>query len=197
MFGRKPGWTHLNPEVVRTVGSDQLPSAPLVQYALSVRGISTAIIGIGQIDKDPMRCQLQQNLTAAQLEGPLEEKDLQRVEQMAASVRDGRTNYFQLAAEPLGAPREAAAKQLVRDGKRHVQLSWQTAFASDAPIIHYLVQRDGQEIARVSHKPQLTKEPFRCVDALEDRNAHAYTVVTMDTKGRTAKTSSLRVAALG
>jgi hypothetical protein len=136
-------------------------------------------------------------LAAAQLDAPLEERDLRRVEQMAASVRDGRTNYFQLAAEPLGAPREAAAKQLVRGGMRNVQLSWQTAFASDAPITHYLVQRDGQEIARVSHEPQLTKEPFRCVDAPKDRDAHAYTVVTVDTKGRTAKSNPLRVAALG
>jgi aryl-alcohol dehydrogenase-like predicted oxidoreductase len=197
MFGREPGWTHLKPEVVRTVGSDQLPSAPLVQYALSVPGISTAIIGIGQIDTDPQRCQLQQNLTAAQLEAPLAEGDLQRVEQLAASVRDGRTNYFQLAAEPLGAPRDAAAQQVVRGGTRNVRLSWQTAFASDAPITHYLVQRDGQQIARVPHKPQITKEPFRCNDTPQDRAAHAYTVVAVDNNGRTATTSALRVAALG
>lgn len=196
MFGRKAEWSHLNPNVIRAVGSEKLPSAPLVQYALSVPGISTAIIGIGQIDKDPAQCQLQQNLAAAQFEAPLDDKERRSVEQLAASVLEGRTNYFQLPAKPLGPPRDTKVEQNVLDGQRRVRLAWQTAYAADAPIDHYSIHRDGQEISSVPHRPQLTKTPFTFEESLTDRTAHTFTVVSVDKQGRTAKTEPLRVAAV-
>jgi aryl-alcohol dehydrogenase-like predicted oxidoreductase len=197
MFGRTPEWTHLNPTVVRTVGSNTLPSAPLVQYALSVPGISTAIIGIGQIDTAPERCQLQQNLAAAQLDNPLDGKQRENVEQLAGSILEGRTNYFQLPAQSLGPPRDAAVEQSLRDDKRIVRLSWQTAYAADAPIAHYSIRRDGQGVSKVRHRPQLTKSPFTYQETIADRSAHTYEIVTVDVQGRAQQSKPLPVDAVG
>ncbi|MGM0489599.1 MAG: aldo/keto reductase [Planctomycetota bacterium] len=197
MFGRKPGWTHLDPKVVRTVGSDKVPSAPLIQYALSVPGLSTAIIGIGHVDKEPSRCQLQRNLAAARLETPLDDKERRDVEQMAASMHAGQTNYFQQSAQPLGPPRAAKAEQTVRGDSRTASVSWHTAYAADAPIHHYSVQRDGREVSRIPHKPQLTKTPFSFEETLADQAAHRYVVVSVDGQGRTAKSQPLAIKALG
>ncbi|GAH86271.1 unnamed protein product, partial [marine sediment metagenome] len=43
------------------------PYKPLIEYSLTTPGISTAIIGIGQISDDIAQCQLSQNITASQL----------------------------------------------------------------------------------------------------------------------------------
>ena len=58
---------HTGQHIVRIVGSDSLPSRQLVEYASSTPGIGTLIIGTGQISEDPESCQLQQNLSAAQI----------------------------------------------------------------------------------------------------------------------------------
>ncbi len=65
LYGKPPRWTRSPEEVVRCVGAPALPSAPLVQYALSVPGIATVITGIGQIADAAQHCQLTQNLAAA------------------------------------------------------------------------------------------------------------------------------------
>lgn len=197
MFGREARWTHQNPEVIQTVGTEQLPSAPLVHYALSVPGISTAIIGIGKIDKEPARCQLRQNLAAAQHGPPLDDKGLRDVEQMAASVLDGRTNYFQLPAETLSPPRSATIAQDVQGDQRVVRLAWQTAYASDAPLDHYSIHRDGVELARLPHRPQQSKAPFQFQDTVADRAAHRYAIRAVDALGRTASSDPLEAASLG
>jgi aryl-alcohol dehydrogenase-like predicted oxidoreductase len=194
MFGRKARWNHIDRQVIQTVGSASIPSKPLVQYALSIPGVSTAIIGIGKVDKDPKRCQLQQNLAAAQLDPPLNGKALQDVEQLAASVLEGRTNYFQLPAEPLGAPRDAAIQAINEGGKAVVRLSWHTAFAADAPITHYRIERDGREIGKVLHKPQTTKTPFTFKDSPQDNNPHSYKIATVDAQGRMANTEVLEAS---
>lgn len=193
MFGRKAEWTHMNPKVVQSVGSESTPSGPLVQYALSIPGVSTAIIGIGKIDKEPKRCQLQQNLAAAQIETPLDRNGLRRVEQLTASVLDGQTNYFQQAAEPLGAPRDVAAEQVAKAGKRVVRLYWHMAYAADVPVAHYRIERDGREIKKILHKPQLTKAPLLFEDDDVGQGNHTYKIVTVDAQGRTAPSKSLEV----
>lgn len=192
MFGRKAEWTHLDPEVIQTVGSDAVPCRPLVQYSLSVPGVSTAIIGIGRVDKEPQRCQLQQNLGAAQVEEPLEAARMRDTEQLAASVLDGRTNYFQLAAEPLGAPREAAIEVVGEGDRRAVRVSWQTAYAADAPIDHYRIERDGRPVGQVPHRPQLSRTPFT-FDAPWDEGSPPYSITTVDAQGREAKSPLLTV----
>jgi aryl-alcohol dehydrogenase-like predicted oxidoreductase len=68
MYHKQPKWSNAPDDVYRKVGSTELPSRPLVEYALTTFGVHTLIIGIGQIDEDPMKCQLVQNFYAAQIE---------------------------------------------------------------------------------------------------------------------------------
>ncbi len=193
LFGRKAQWNHDEPEVIQTVGSKSLASTPLLQYSLSIPGVSTAIVGIGRIDQDARRCQLQQNLYAAQRDAPLDQRELRQVEQLAASVLEGRTNYFQLPAVPLGAPRNTTI-QLVDDSSvRAVRLSWHMAFAADAPITHYSIHRDGREIGQVPHVPQVTKTPFT-FDAPYAEGSHSYSIATVDAQGRSADSEMLELA---
>lgn len=199
MYGREPRWNGFggNPsEVIRTVGSPSLPSAPLVHYCLSVPGIATNIIGIGQISDDPGHCQLEQNLRASQVAGPADSGTLREIEAMAATVRQGQTNWFQLPREPLGAPRDVALAHPPEGGReREVRLVWQTAFAADEPISHYAIYRDGAGVGTVRHAPQTGKEGFSFRDRLTDRGAHEYLVETVDAAGKRAKGPALRVEA--
>ena len=198
MYGKHSNWPTKPEHVVRRVGTPSLPSGPLVQYALSTPGISTAIIGTGHVDTEPARCQLEQNLSAAQIEPEgLGQSDRRAVEQKAARAKDGKTNYFQLAAAPLGPPRQPAVAQKLRDGRRVVGLTWQTAYAGDEPIARYEIRRDNRKVGHVEHHPQTTKEPFSFEDALPDRAAHAYRVVTIDAAGRTAAGDELKLEATG
>jgi aryl-alcohol dehydrogenase-like predicted oxidoreductase len=97
MYTKEAHWTRNSDEVVRTVGSKALPSRPLIEYSLSTPGVHTAIIGTGHISDDPSQCQLEQNLSAAQVEPTaLSAVDRRDVEKMAAMVKEGKTNYFQL-----------------------------------------------------------------------------------------------------
>ena len=194
MYTKPARWSFRPDDVVRTVGSAALPSRPLIEYALSTPGIHTAIIGTGHIDDDIAACQLQQNLAAAQMApNGLSVSDRRAIEKLTAQVKDGETNYFQFPAQRLGRPREAAAAQEVRDGKRAVQITWQTAYAGDEPIVRYEIIRDHQKIGEVTHEPQTTKKPFAFPDAVSDRAAHVYTVVSVDAAGRTAATADLNV----
>ena len=184
--------------VVREIGTPALPSRPLVQYALSMPGIATAIIGTGRIDNQPERCQLEQNLAAAQIrpEG-LGETDRKAIEQKAAEAKDGKTNYFQLPAQPLGPPRQPAVTQERRDRRRLARLTWQTAYAGDRPISHYEIRRDGRKIDQVKHRPQTTKAPFAFEEDLSDQTAHGYKLVTVDSAGRSAAADELTLPATG
>jgi hypothetical protein len=183
----------MNPQVIQTVGSPSLSSAPLVQYSLSIPGVSTAIIGIGRVDQDAAHCQLQQNWSAAQAPAPLDRKELEQTQQLAASVLEGRTNYFQLPAEPLGAPRNVALQRTKQGDSGTLRLSWHMAYAADAPITHYSIQQDEREIGTVPHQPQLTKAPFTYELPHAEGN-HSYRVTTVDARGRTATSDPLKVS---
>ena len=198
MYTKPATWSNQPEHVVRTVGSDSLPSRPLVQYALSTPGIATAIIGIGQISDDPKACQLQQNLSAAQVApSGLAASDRLAIERMTRPVKDGKTNYFQLPKEAMTPPREAGAEQEMRDGKRLIRLKWQTAFAGDEPIARYEIWRDHQKISQVAHRPQITRKPFVFEEALNDRAAHQYQVATVDAAGRSAASEELLIPSVG
>lgn len=194
MYTKPPKWSRTPEDVVLTVGSPALPSRPLVEYALSTPGISTAIIGIGRIDQDDRGCQLIQNMAAAQVRvGGLSQTDREEVESKTATVRDGKTNWFQLPLQPLGAPRDAKVAQARRGEQRVVRLSWQTAYAADRPISHYEILRDGKKVGQVPHKPQLKKTGFGFEDELTDQAAHSYQLVTVDEAGRRAESTEVRL----
>ncbi len=191
MYTKPARWTRNSDDVVRAVGDPQLPSRPLVEYTLTTPGIATAIIGIGQIDKEARGCQLNQNLSASQIRpDAVSQGDREAIEQLARRAKDGETNWFQLAGRPLGAPREVAAEVIRRDDGPHVRLTWHMAYAADAPISHYEVRQGDATIGRVDHRLQTTKAPFTFIAPLAVPGA-ALQVVTVDAAGRSAKSESV------
>ncbi|MDX1284608.1 MAG: aldo/keto reductase, partial [Draconibacterium sp.] len=154
MYHKEPRWSQKPVDVFRKVGTPELPSKPLIEYSLSTPGVHTLIIGIGQIDNDPLKCQLIQNFYAAQIEpNGMSAEDRKRIEEQAKAVKP-KSNYFQkIENEGLTAPREV---QLSEN-----KLTWQTAYAGDEPISHYEVMVDGELAGKVEHKPQVLKsKPF-------------------------------------
>ncbi len=197
MYDKAATWTSRPDMIVQKVGSNVLPSRRLVQYSLTTPGIHTAIIGTGRIDGDPASCQLQQNLSAAQIApNALSVSDRREIEKLAATIKEGKTNYFQAPMQALGAARNPAAAQEMRGQKRVAQLKWQTAFAGDEPVVRYEILRDNRKIGQVTHKPQTSRTPFLFEEALSDKAAHAYQIVTVDSAGRTAKTGEMPIAAV-
>ena len=192
MYTKPANWSTKPEHVVLTVGSPDLPSRPLIEYSLSTPGIQTLIVGIGQIAEGGPSCQLEQNLAAAQIAPQgLSDGDRRAIEKTTASVKEGKTNYFQLPGQELTPPREAAAEQEMRDGRRQARLQWQTAYAGDEPILSYEIWRDQQKVAEVAHKPQTTRQPFLFEETIEDRSAHVYQVKALDAAGRSAATADL------
>ena len=168
-----------------------------MEYASSTPGIGTLIIGTGQISEDPESCQLQQNLSAAQIAPKgLSATDRLAIEKLASVAKDGKTNYFQLPKQEMTPPRDALAKQEMRAGKREVSLEWQTAYAGDEPISHYEIWRDHQMVNQMAHNPQTSKKPFEFADAVSDKAAHTYQIATVDDAGHKAMTGELHVASV-
>ncbi|MDY0169901.1 MAG: aldo/keto reductase [Thermoguttaceae bacterium] len=196
MYHGKAEWPRSPDDIVRTVGSPELPSRALVEYALATPGVATAIIGIGHIDNDARRCQIEQNMSAAQVRPEsLSEGDRAEIEGLAAKVKEGETNWFQLPQEPLSPPREATAVSAMRNGTPVARLSWQTAIAADHPIRHYEIARNGRRVAVVEHRPQTTKEPFTFEEPLNKEPQLEYTIATVDASGRRAASAPLRLPA--
>ncbi|MDD4892216.1 MAG: aldo/keto reductase, partial [Phycisphaerae bacterium] len=88
-------------DMVLHIGSPEMPSARLLQYPLSVPGVTTNIVGIGFIDPDPLKCQLTQNWNACQLDEPLSRREVELTEELAGRVKQGGTNYFQAKAKDV------------------------------------------------------------------------------------------------
>jgi translation elongation factor EF-Ts len=79
------------------------------------------------------------------------------IEQLAAGVKNGKTNYFQMEKEKLSGPR--MLQKVIKENKSII--TWQTAYAGDDPIDHYEVMIDGQLAGKVEHQPQVLKsKPF-------------------------------------
>lgn len=183
--------------VVRTVGDEKLSSDLLIQYSLTTPGVNNLIIGIGQISDEPKKCQLVQNLAAAQIEPDgLTARERREIEEKARWIKNGKTNYFQRESVPMSAPRDIEINQKKQDDQRAVELTWHTAFAGNAPLKRYEVWRDEKKVGQVEHQPQTTKEPFSFVDHVEDRQSHQYTVVSVDAEGRRAESNEMVVRAL-
>lgn len=192
MYTKPATWSSTPEHVVRTVGSPDLPCRPLIEYSLSTPGIQTLIVGIGQIAEDGKSCQLEQNLAAAQVPPQgLSESDRRAIEKTTALVKEGKTNYFQLPRQELTPPREAAAQQEMRDGRRLARLRWQTAYAGDEPILSYEIWRDQKKVTAVPYKPQTSKQPFVFEEAIQDKSAHVYQIKALDAVGRSAATADL------
>jgi hypothetical protein len=185
MYHKNPDWSREPKDVYRKVGSPELPSRPLVEYALTTPGVHTLIIGIGQIDEDTIKCQLVQNYYAAQIEPDgMSAEERAKIEQYAGKVKDGKTNYFQVIEnEGLTPPQKA--ELIESDDKKRI--IWQTAYAGDDPISHYEVIIDGEVVGKVEHHPQVLKSrPFVYET---DKKADRILVAAVDKKGRRAETN--------
>ena len=174
MYTKGAHWSREPSHVVTTVGSESLPSKPLVEYALTTSGIHTAIIGIGHIDEDPLKCQLIQNYYAAQIEPEaMSEEERRSLEEKTANVKEGKTNYFQNEGKGLTAPRNVR-----KDGN---SLQWDTAIAGDEPIVKYEILSGNEKVGEVQHTPQTTKKPFE-FSGLE--KGKSYKVAAIDRASR-------------
>jgi aryl-alcohol dehydrogenase-like predicted oxidoreductase len=192
MYTKNAEWSNNPDHVVTTVGSKDLPSSSLIHYTLTTPGIHTAIIGIGHIDDDDNLCQLKQNIQATQITPDgLSGTDRREVEVLAAKVKEGRTNYFQIPEGGLTAPMNPGLSEEVKDGKRYVNLTWNSAYAGSDAIIKYEIWRDNQKISEVAHTPQTTLDPFKFSDQPGDKTSHKYKIVTVDATGKTAESSEI------
>ncbi len=186
MYSKYASWTRDFNGVVRTVGSPDLPSKPLIEYALTTPGIHTAIIGIGQISDDPLQCQLVQNYYASQITpGGMSKESRQRAEESTRPVKNGETNYFQLPKRGLTPP-----EHIRIGGTTNVEISWDSAYAADAPLSHYEVWRNGVKIGEVKHLPQTTTEPFLFSFA---GSRGSFRMVTVDCEGNRSESEEIRV----
>jgi hypothetical protein len=111
---------------------------------------------------------------------------------MARTIKEGKTNYFQLATGGLTAPTNVAANQKDKNGERMVEISWNTAFAGNDPLKSYEILRDGKLIATIDHKPQTTKNPFTFSDKPAEGN-HEYIVKAVDLAGNRKESGGVRV----
>ncbi|MEP2279898.1 aldo/keto reductase [Maribacter sp.] len=182
MYNKVGAFSRTPDQIYRKVGSPSLPSDKLIEYVLTTKGVDTLIIGIGQIDDDPLKCQLTQNYYASQVKPesmPLKER--KEIEAKTSQISNGRTNFFQLDKIDMTAPREI--EKTVVDGK--VKITWQTAYAAASPISHYEIVANNKVLGTVKHEPQLLKsEPFTF--ETDELNLEAITVRTVDEDGSRA-----------
>ena len=181
MYDKDARWSKTSADVILKVGTKQLPSRPLIEYALTTPGVHTVIIGIGHIDKDPTKCQLVQNFDAAQIapNGMSEEKRLE-AEKLGILAKDGKTNYFQEEYQGLTAPQNI---QIKKSGS-NVNLCWSMAYAGQNPVSHYNILKNGELVYKIDHKPITSKVKMNYLDSSAS-NGDTYQVVTVDTKGET------------
>jgi hypothetical protein len=153
LYHKAPRWSGSSDDVFLQVGTQELPSRPLIEYSLTTPGVHTAIIGIGHIDEDSQKCQLIQNFYAAQIEPDgIDEIERKKTEELTKSLKPN-SNYFQLSKVGLTPP-----QNLRKEGDR---LYWDNAFAGDSPLKSYEILVNGVKIGEVQHRPQILKsKPF-------------------------------------
>lgn len=194
MYTKPARWSGTPEDVVMTVGDSTLPSRPLIQYALTTPGVDLVIIGIGHISDNDEECQLVQNFSAAQiLPDGLSEQERAEIEKMAAKVKDGNTNYFQLPSRGLVPPGEVKADQVIENNTRKIVIGWSTAYALTSPLKKYVILRDNQPVNEQDFSPQLTTDLFTWSETITDREPHSYTVRIVDASGNTADSESVTV----
>ncbi|MCF8110762.1 MAG: aldo/keto reductase [Desulfobacteraceae bacterium] len=193
-YHKSPHFSNKPDDVWYEIGSPQLPSANLIRYALCVEGITNVITGIGHIDEDPEKCQLEQNIRAAQIKTPLDEKTMRQIEDRIVSAgKQAANSYFQRKAAGLTPPRNVGAEadsSMPRLGRKAVRVSWDTAYAADSPIVSYEVVRNGKLAGNVAHRPQYTMQRFHFTDVFEKDHqggTAGYIVKAVDARGNKAE----------
>ncbi|PNW26123.1 aldo/keto reductase [Formosa algae] len=180
MYKEVPGFSRRPDQIYRKVGSTALPSNELIEYVLTTPGVDTLIIGIGQVDEDPLKCQLTQNYYGAQVKPDSMSQEKRRsIEAKTAKAAGERTNFFQLDKIDMTAPRDV--KKDMANGS--TKITWQTAYAAANPISHYEIMLDDKLVGKVDHKPQVLKsKPF----VFETNESGHFRVYTVDKAGHRA-----------
>ncbi len=180
MYTKEPRFSNKPGDVVRTIGTESVPSKPLIEYVLTTPGVHTLIIGTGEINDDPLKCQLVQNYYAAQIKpDALAENERRELEKIGIRARNGETNYFQLADTGLTPPRNP---RLTKSEK--IKLSWDTSYAGNEPLSHYEILCDGNIAGSVPHFPQVSEKPF----TFEVASGKEFRIVAVDSAGRKSAT---------
>ena len=188
VYDKEARWSQTPSDVVRRVGTPVIPSRPLVEYTLTTPGVHTAIIGIGKIDNDPMKCQLTQNFYAAQIApNALSNEERRKYEELGMQAKDGKTNYFQLEKKELSAPNDVTVEKNTND----IEISWGIAYAGDEALSHYEVFRNGIKISKMRHFPIFTKAKNKHIDT-QGKAGDTYEVVAIDKIGRRAKSTAIK-----
>ena len=197
-YHKEPKFSRGPADVYLQVGSPELPARDLVRYALSVSGVATVITGIGHIDPDETKCQLAENLSAAQGPLPLDDAEMKALEgAVMRAGKQGANSYFQRPFMGLTPPRNPGAQRdfsMPSMGRSVVRLSWDTAYAGAWPVDRYEVMRNGIMAASVPHAPQFTQERF-CYDDEPDKDSAAsglrYVIAAVDSAGNRSETAEL------
>ncbi len=196
-YHKAPHFSSTPEDVYHEIGSTELPSRDLIRYALSVDGINTVITGIGHIDDNAEKCQLEQNLKAAQIEKPLDDDEMKKIEEMlAASGKSSANAYFQRKATGLTPPRNPGVEpdsSMPLLGRFAIRVSWDTAYAGAFPIERYDILRNGEIIGSVPHHPQYSLERFYFDDVFKGPQAESfsYAVKAVDIQGNESQTHAL------
>jgi len=179
-YGKPPRGTKDFTEVVTSIGkAEAVDYRDLVRYPLSLDGVTCAVVGIGQIDRDhPQRDQLAANLAAAvsDMPSPVERA---RIEREAESRHGPLTNYFQDKYRGIVQPPEVRAR---RDGDR-VVVEWQTALAGSNPLRAYEIRSGDRLLLSVPYRPQITEAPLSATVAASEVGPAGISVVAVDTAG--------------
>jgi len=153
LYHKTPNWSSSTADLFLQIGTSELPSRPLIHYTLTTPGVHTAIMGIGHIDEDPLKCQLFQNFTDAQIEpNSMSQEDRIKLEELTKKLKPN-SNFFQIAKTGLTTP-----QNIRKEGN---QLLWDNAFAGDSPVSLYEILVNGKKSGEVKHLPQtLRSKPF-------------------------------------
>ncbi len=153
LYHKPPRWSVSSDDLFRKIGTPELPSRPLIEYTLTTPGVHTAIIGIGHIDDDPLKCQLVQNFTDAQIEpNGMAEIERKKIEELTQAHKPN-SNFFQMSKVGL-----TKIRNLRNEGNTII---WDNAFANDAPLKSYEILVNDVKAGEVEHQPQTLKSmPF-------------------------------------
>jgi aryl-alcohol dehydrogenase-like predicted oxidoreductase len=196
MYSKPAMWSDLIEDkqsaLIRTVGSPEVPSAPLIQYVLTTPGVHTAIIGITVISDDPLQCQLSQNVLASQIKlKGLTAAQRKDIEQSAAKIKEGATNYFQLKENNLTPPQNVRCSHQKTDGPGSVRFEWDTAYAGKYPVQKYEIKINGKVVSELAHQPQTTLKPFVYQHLPQAGQTLNYTITAIDASGATAESAPM------
>jgi aryl-alcohol dehydrogenase-like predicted oxidoreductase len=180
-YGKEPHFSRVPEDVIHSVGKpDAVAYSDLVRYPLSLPGVSVAIIGTGQINRDKAEGdQLVANLAAAVKDMP-SAIERRRIEKDAEIRHGAKTNYFQEKTNALVQPTEVTVK---RDGDRAI-VEWNTALAGPEPIRSYEILVGKRLLVSLPFRPQLTEAPLSASIAVSDIGTETVTVVASEAPPR-------------